>query len=225
MSQRRQRPYRRLDRAERAAIERGLDKNRPARAMARDLGRSQSSVADEVRRNRTVTRGPGKGSRVEFGARGRLRQAPRLAARLQRLQQAPLPLLDAVPLRVLRGPRPAAGRRRAVRRQARGETGTGGGVRVHRRQDQGRPGPRPVAGADSRRPLVRVQGRPLHHLPLDRAGLRRHVQTSRTCAARWGTGRGGGRRPRRRRTARSAPSRRSRRSRRASARPPARWTR
>lgn len=66
MSQRRQRPYRRLDRAERAAIERGLDKNRPARAMARDLGRSQSSVADEVRRNRTVTRGPGKGSRVEL---------------------------------------------------------------------------------------------------------------------------------------------------------------
>ena len=65
MSQRRQRLYRRLDRAERAAIERGLDKNRPARAMARDLGRSQSSVADEVRRNRTVTRGPGKGSRVE----------------------------------------------------------------------------------------------------------------------------------------------------------------
>ena len=31
--------------------------------MARDLGRSQSSVADEVMRNRTVTRGPGKGAR------------------------------------------------------------------------------------------------------------------------------------------------------------------
>ena len=79
MSQRRQRPYRRLDRAERAAIERGLDKNRPARAMARDLGRSQSSVADEVRRNRTVTRGPGKGSRVESvpeGACARLRGWP-----------------------------------------------------------------------------------------------------------------------------------------------------
>ena len=37
MSERRQRLYRRLDRAERAAIERGLDKNRSARAMARDL--------------------------------------------------------------------------------------------------------------------------------------------------------------------------------------------
>ena len=81
MSQRRQRLYRRLDRAERAAIERGLDKNRPARAMARDLGRSQSSVADEVRRNRTVTRGPGKGSRVESvpeGACARLRGWPLL---------------------------------------------------------------------------------------------------------------------------------------------------
>lgn len=79
MSQRRQRLYRRLDRAERAAIERGLDKNRPARAMARDLGRSQSSVADEVRRNRTVTRGPGRGSRVESvpeGACARLRGWP-----------------------------------------------------------------------------------------------------------------------------------------------------
>lgn len=79
MSQRRQRLYRRLDRAERAAIERGLDKNRPARAMARDLGRSQSSVADEVRRNRTVARGPGKGSRVESvpeGACARLRGWP-----------------------------------------------------------------------------------------------------------------------------------------------------
>ena len=53
-----QRRYSRLDRAERAAIERGLDKNRSAREMARDLGRSQSSVADEVRRNRTGSRGP-----------------------------------------------------------------------------------------------------------------------------------------------------------------------
>lgn len=79
MSEGRQRLYRRLDRAERAAIERGLGKNRPARAMARDLGRSQSSVADEVRRNRTVTRGPGKGSRVESvpeGACARLRGWP-----------------------------------------------------------------------------------------------------------------------------------------------------
>lgn len=79
MSGRGQRRYRRLDRAERAAIERGLDKNRSARAMARDLGRSQSSVADEVRRNRTVSRGPAKGERVESvpeGACARLQRWP-----------------------------------------------------------------------------------------------------------------------------------------------------
>lgn len=55
-------PYRRLDRAERAAIERGLDKRKSCRQMARELGRSPSTVADEVARNRTVSRGPGKGA-------------------------------------------------------------------------------------------------------------------------------------------------------------------
>ena len=39
--------YRRLDRAERAAIQSGLDKGRSCRQMARDLGRSPSTVADE----------------------------------------------------------------------------------------------------------------------------------------------------------------------------------
>ena len=77
-------PYRRLDRAERAAIERGLDKRKSCRQMARELGRSPSTVADEVARNRTVSRGPGKGAgarrrraaRVEDGSgpgRGRVR--------------------------------------------------------------------------------------------------------------------------------------------------------
>lgn len=56
--------YRRLDRAERAAIQSGLDKGRSCRQMARDLGRSPSTVADEVARNRTVSKGPGKGERV-----------------------------------------------------------------------------------------------------------------------------------------------------------------
>ena len=42
--------YRRLDRAERAAIQSGLDKGRSCRQMARDLGRSPSTVADEVAR-------------------------------------------------------------------------------------------------------------------------------------------------------------------------------
>lgn len=51
--------YRRLDRAERAAIQSSLDKGRSCRQMARDLGRSPSTVADEVARNRTVYKGPG----------------------------------------------------------------------------------------------------------------------------------------------------------------------
>ncbi|WP_160346559.1 hypothetical protein [Adlercreutzia mucosicola] len=43
------------------------------------MGRSQSSVADEVRRNRTVSRGPAKGERVESvpgGACARLQRWP-----------------------------------------------------------------------------------------------------------------------------------------------------
>lgn len=64
MPEKGQRRYRRLDRAERAAIERGLDKGRSAREMTRDPGRSPSSVAEEVGRNRTASRGPGKGERV-----------------------------------------------------------------------------------------------------------------------------------------------------------------
>lgn len=56
--------YRRLDRAERGAIERGLDGRRSAREIARDLGRAPSTVAEEVRRNRVMGRGPTKGERV-----------------------------------------------------------------------------------------------------------------------------------------------------------------
>lgn len=54
MVKRASKPYRRLDRSERAAIERGLDKRKSCRQMARELGRSPSTVADEVARNRTV---------------------------------------------------------------------------------------------------------------------------------------------------------------------------
>ena len=56
--------YRRLDKCDRAAIENGLDKRKSCRQMARELGRSPSTVADEVARNRTVSRGPNKGGRV-----------------------------------------------------------------------------------------------------------------------------------------------------------------
>ena len=52
--------YRRLDRAERAAIQSGLDKGGSCRQMARDLGRSPSTVADEVARNRTAAKGPAR---------------------------------------------------------------------------------------------------------------------------------------------------------------------
>lgn len=58
---RRQKRYRRLDRAERAAIQNGLERGWSCRRMARELGRSPSTVADEVSRNRTVAKGPGKG--------------------------------------------------------------------------------------------------------------------------------------------------------------------
>ena len=61
---RRQKRYRRLDRAERAAIQNGLERGGSCRRMARELGRSPSTVADEVARNRTVAKGPGKGERV-----------------------------------------------------------------------------------------------------------------------------------------------------------------
>lgn len=64
MGKGKQRRYFRLSKAERVAIEQGLDKHRSCRSMARALGRSQSTIADEVRRNRTVAKGPGKGERA-----------------------------------------------------------------------------------------------------------------------------------------------------------------
>jgi IS30 family transposase len=59
-----QRRYFRLTRAERASVERSLDGREGARSVARGLGRSASSVSEEVRRNRTVAKGPGRGERV-----------------------------------------------------------------------------------------------------------------------------------------------------------------
>ena len=56
--------YCRLDKRERKAIEHGLDKGVSCRSMAKDLGRSCSTVHDEVVRNRVITRGPGKGGNV-----------------------------------------------------------------------------------------------------------------------------------------------------------------
>jgi len=59
-----QRRYFRLTRAERASIERALHRGDGARAIAHDLGRSASSISDEVRTNRTVARGPARGERA-----------------------------------------------------------------------------------------------------------------------------------------------------------------
>ncbi len=64
MAEKKQRRYFRLDRAERASIERALDKKQSARSMARDLGRSPASITDEVKRNRTVAKDPGGGERA-----------------------------------------------------------------------------------------------------------------------------------------------------------------
>lgn len=48
------RAYARLTKADRLSIERGLDRNESCRAMARGLGRSPSTVHDEVERHRFV---------------------------------------------------------------------------------------------------------------------------------------------------------------------------
>lgn len=60
-----QKKYYRIDRTERISIERALDKKESARSIARSLLRSQSSITDEVKRNRVVTKGPGKDKKVE----------------------------------------------------------------------------------------------------------------------------------------------------------------
>lgn len=60
-----QRHYFRLTKADRVSIEQGLNKHHSARSIARDLGRSASSITDEIRRNRTVYRGPHKGEQVD----------------------------------------------------------------------------------------------------------------------------------------------------------------
>ena len=48
--------YRRLDQAERAAIQNGLERGWSCRRMARELGRSPSTVADEVNLNLNLPR-------------------------------------------------------------------------------------------------------------------------------------------------------------------------
>ena len=140
-------PYRRLDRAERAAIERGLDKRKSCRQMARELGRSPSTVADEVARNRTVSRGPGKGGRAAGAPDGGVPEAAVVAALLQRVQVPQVPLRPAVALRVLGGQGAGARRRRTARIQD-GRGPGRGRVRIHNGPDKVRRRARAVARAD-----------------------------------------------------------------------------
>lgn len=60
------RKYFRLTLAERRSIERSLDKagSESCRAIAKGLGRSSSTIFSEVKNNRAVRRGPGKGQKV-----------------------------------------------------------------------------------------------------------------------------------------------------------------
>ena len=70
MSKGKQKKYFRMTKAERASIERGLEGRSSARGMAGALGRAPSAVTEEVRRNRTVCKGPGKGGRVDAAPEG-----------------------------------------------------------------------------------------------------------------------------------------------------------
>ncbi len=79
MSKGKQKKYFRMTKAERASIERGLEGRSSARGMAGALGRAPSAVTEEVRRNRTVCKGPGKGGRVDAAPEGE-RVCPRLEA-------------------------------------------------------------------------------------------------------------------------------------------------
>lgn len=56
--------YRRLSSADRNSIEQELDKNSSGRSIAEKLGRSNSTISDEIKRNRTISIGDKKGQRV-----------------------------------------------------------------------------------------------------------------------------------------------------------------
>ena len=190
--------------------------------MARHLGgSSRASLTRSGAPHRHAR--PGKGSRVESVPEGAVpgSAAGRTSATLQ---QAPLPLLDAVPLRASARPRPPAGWPiyEPSGRQAR--VPHGGGVRVHRRQDQGRlrpGGPSPAQISHARSSEFRPPPPPS---TADRAGyagmsnmyLRRKVGTGREEMAPALTPHGLERFPSRR--SRHTPGGRERRA-------PARWTR
>ena len=173
------RAYGRLTRHERDTVQRMLERRASCREIARELGRSPSTVSAEVGVAQVRDGAEGQARR----ARGRLRRpvgglpAPGgVAAMLQRLRPVPRDRLQAPPPRLLRGPGRAAVRRlgprlvqaRDRRRRAR-RGGQAGG-------DKGLPAPGAVARADGgaqRRPGGPVA---VDHLPLGLGGLRRHDQ-------------------------------------------------
>ena len=163
-------PYRRLDRSERAAIERGLDKRKSCRQIARELRRSPSTVADEVARNRTVCRGPNKGGRAAEAPTTPARSCcrGRIAATVQVPQ---VPLLEKVEVRVLGRQGAGARRRRAARIQDGRRPGRGG-IRARHGADQVRRRAGAVARADSAGQGGRDRGVGVDHIQVDRARLR-----------------------------------------------------
>lgn len=65
MAKKKNAEYHRFDKAERVVIEHRLKKGCSCREIARELGRSPSSVYCEVRNNRTIEKGANKGMRVD----------------------------------------------------------------------------------------------------------------------------------------------------------------
>ena len=158
------------------AVENGLDKRKSCRQMAAELGRSPSTVADEVSRNRSVSRGPGKGRPGRRGARRRLRRGC-----CRGRAAATAASCAATTARSAGGsstppPGPRRWPTRSCRRRARASTATSA-VRIDDdgRHQVGRRA-RALAGADRGGARGAVPGLRLHHIPLDRARVRGNVE-------------------------------------------------
>ena len=65
MSKQKNATYHRIDKSERIAIERCLNKQCSCREIARNLERSPSSISYEIINNRCISTGSQKGQRVE----------------------------------------------------------------------------------------------------------------------------------------------------------------
>ena len=104
------RAYGRLTRHERDTVQRMLERRASCREIARELGRSPSTVSAEVASHRFVTAPKSRrGERVDASAD--LSAPGRVAALLQRVRAVPRDRLQAPPPRLLRGPGRAAVRR------------------------------------------------------------------------------------------------------------------